>query len=56
MSTPHSKSTATMWWETISGFEVIDSIAASPTGLLRPELPDSPVRILHIDLVSDGKQ
>ena len=52
----HLNGNYTVFGETISGFEVIDSIAASPTGLLRPELPDSPVRILHIDLVSDGKQ
>lgn len=45
----------TLFAETLSGFEVIDAIASAPTGLLRAELPDSPVRILHIDLVDDGK-
>lgn len=51
----HLDGNYTVFGETISGLEVIDAIAASPTGLLRPELPDTPVRILHVDLVDDGK-
>lgn len=52
----HLNGAYTVFAETISGFEVIDAIAATPTGLLRDELPNTPVRILHIDLVDDGKE
>lgn len=45
----------TVFGQAVSGLEVIDAIASAPTGLIRPELPDSPIRILRVELVDDGK-
>jgi len=41
----------TIFGQTLDGFDVIDSIAAVPTGGVRPELPNEPVRIISVNLV-----
>lgn len=41
----------TVFGETVSGFEVIDSINAVPTGKKKRDLPDTDVKILRIELV-----
>lgn len=51
----HLNGEYTVFGQTISGFDVIDAIASAPTGLIKPELPDSPIRILRVELVDDGK-
>lgn len=49
----HLDGAYTVFGETISGFDIIDAIATVPTGAVKNELPNSPVRILSIQLVKE---
>lgn len=44
----------TVFGQTISGMDVIDSIAAVPTGTRKLDMPDNPVKIITIKLIDAG--